>query len=233
MENTLNERSTDPYTQLKHYQTLLQKYLTALDKLTPAATNTSNESSSNNLEASEMKEIHSTEVLNQLPSKLRGSADRIMRALSKHPDILRWNDRGNIIFKNQLVPSSNITDLLSDVLVKRKNFHPQGQNSFLHALKEMNIPESLITNPLRRTDIQRMKDISYSALGPPALSPPPSPDHWDTGLNMFQIGNVKNSKVGKRVRTRSGGSHNSRSRSESVRRTRNTKKISDADWIHY
>jgi hypothetical protein len=47
------------------------------------------------------------------------------------------------------IPHSNISDLISDAVRKRKNFNPTGSKEFFRVLSKINIPTDLVRNDER------------------------------------------------------------------------------------
>ena len=66
-----------------------------------------------------------------------------------------WNDRGELIHEGVAIPGSNITDLVHDLVRKRKTFEPVGWQQLTSQLRGSNIPMELVGNAARRQHIQR------------------------------------------------------------------------------
>jgi hypothetical protein len=60
--------------------------------------------------------------------------------MKSSPDI-SWNEKGELKYKGETVQGSN---LVNEVLRKRKYFNPQGWEAFGDALREANVPQYLI-----------------------------------------------------------------------------------------
>ncbi|GFW11880.1 uncharacterized protein TNCV_4529461 [Trichonephila clavipes] len=56
-----------------------------------------------------------------------------------------WNSDGEIIYKNTVIPGSNIAFLVNDFLRNRKSA-PEGRYVFLRALNDVNLPKNLDVN---------------------------------------------------------------------------------------
>lgn len=61
---------------------------------------------------------------------------------------MSWNENGEIIIQNEIVPGSHITDLLKDALYMYKDFNPVGYVLFYQNLSS--IPISLVRNRTRK-----------------------------------------------------------------------------------
>lgn len=164
MEQHLNQPVTDPYRQFMEFQQLYQSYLNA--KRNSPNRFVQQASINESVQNSSVTEMDAQIIIDHLPQKVQSGAMKIMGIIKKAPEILRWNEKGNIIYKGQQIEGSNISDLLNDVLVRRKSFTPQGQASFLDALNDMNVPESLLSNTDRRADLRKVKYVNYAIPSP-------------------------------------------------------------------
>lgn len=66
---------------------------------------------------------------------------------------MNWNQNGEIIIDQKVIPGSHITDLLKDAMYPYKNFSPLGYDLFYQNLSS--VPLSLIRNPIRKTLVGR------------------------------------------------------------------------------
>lgn len=72
----------------------------------------------------------------------------------ENKETFSWDDKGQILIENVLVPQSNIIDLFNDVLRNRKHStHPVGGVEFYNFLKASNVPNEYIANHKRRAYI--------------------------------------------------------------------------------
>ena len=65
--------------------------------------------------------------------------------------------------EGEIIPQSNISDLISDALRARKNFNPTGSKEFFRVLSKINMPKDLVRNEERWKE-SRM-DHSFSEEG--------------------------------------------------------------------
>lgn len=72
-------------------------------------------------------------------------------------DVISWDDDGVVYIHREKIPHSNIIDLLHDVIRVRKSIQPPGWEQLLQILKEINIPNEFVTNPLGRDYLMRPK----------------------------------------------------------------------------
>ena len=110
-----------------------------------------------NLSASEPVKIHmhekppstfdQNEILKDFTRHHKAKAREILDHLRRTPDI-GWNKKGELIYRNATVNGTNITKLLTDV-ISRQPLAPSGWETFSAALRDANIPDTLITNKAR------------------------------------------------------------------------------------
>ena len=66
-----------------------------------------------------------------------------------------WNDRGELLHEGVAIPGSNITDLVHDLVRRRKTFEPVGWQQLAGQLRGSNIPMELVGNVTRRQHMQK------------------------------------------------------------------------------
>lgn len=88
------------------------------------------------------------EMLESVPKTMKSKARLLIQRLKEHPN-LSWNAQGQMIYKDKVIPDTRMTDLLNDVLRRRKRFEPMGWKTFAKALKEINVPQDFIGHPER------------------------------------------------------------------------------------
>lgn len=90
------------------------------------------------------------EVLKTVPVSLKTKALSLLLRLKRDPKVV-WNEKGELIYDGKVQRNSNMTDLINDVLRRRKQPPPRGWETFARVLKENNVPRDLIGNPQRWT----------------------------------------------------------------------------------
>jgi len=99
-------------------------------------------------------------IIKSLPKTSQAEGELLLNHLKNYPEIIKWNDRGEIIFKGDVIPNSNLTDLVSNVTTTRKsNLALLPQTVFLKVLSETNTPESWIKNRGSKKLIQSYKVV--------------------------------------------------------------------------
>jgi len=84
-----------------------------------------------------------------------------MTMLKDHEDLIQWDDEGRVtFFGNDLVPESNITDLLN-YAVRESGFQnaPAATNRFLAVCKLINIPTHLLARNIGKDWYGNVKNI--------------------------------------------------------------------------
>lgn len=85
------------------------------------------------------------EVLESVPKNYKKKVSLLLDRLKRNQN-LSWNENGEMVYKGQVHPNSNILDLVNDIVRKRKDFNPTGWQTFAEVLREMNIPRELVGN---------------------------------------------------------------------------------------
>ena len=105
----------------------------------------------------------------------------ILRRIGDNPDIVNWNERGQLEYKGKVGPNTKIGDLVGDSLKKRK-YDPEGYEIFTKALKKINIPQDLIRNPERLQQLRNQaNDTPIKKIRPPCIELETSPGEKNKG----------------------------------------------------
>jgi hypothetical protein len=97
-----------------------------------------------------VRELSDAVIVETVPKRMRERATAILNRLKTRPDIISWDNTGQVKIEGESILQSNISDLISDAVRARKNFKPKGSNEFFHALSKMNMPKDLVRNHERR-----------------------------------------------------------------------------------
>ena len=96
------------------------------------------------------------DVINSVPISLRNKAGRLLQRLKSNPQV-KWNELGELEYNGRLIKQSNLTDLVNDVLRKRRQTpDPLGWDVFADALRQVNVAQDLIGNPKRWDYIRKI-----------------------------------------------------------------------------
>ena len=92
------------------------------------------------------------EIVATIPKSLHIMAHMLTARLKK---MVNWNDRGELLHDGVAIPGSNITDLVHDLVRRRKTFDAIGWRQLASHLRSSNIPMELVGNAARREHIQK------------------------------------------------------------------------------
>jgi hypothetical protein len=100
------------------------------------------------------------DILTSVKPDLRIKAKRLLKQIKPH---IRWSDEGELVTdENELVPDSNIAELLNEATSKESKDNVIGLEEFAKALKRSGTPNHLIWNKgLQRymRSVKRNRDI--------------------------------------------------------------------------
>ena len=136
MENVLKRQDISDDAKVKMYNQTLQRYLEfynqrkeepisiKVDSFQPKENEQQQDSSSDKFDEIEQ------EVLDTVPKTTKTRARLILNKIKSNKDIIRWNDRGELIYHGKAVPSTHIVDLIRDIVKGRKSFDSHGWQYF-------------------------------------------------------------------------------------------------------
>lgn len=79
---------------------------------------------------------------------------------------MKWNDKGTFIYKNKIIPKSNILHLVLHALLKKVKDRPPGMKRFYKGLSDVNVPEYLIANEIGKLLVTgREEEINWRPPG--------------------------------------------------------------------
>ena len=96
--------------------------------------------------ACEKQETYTSIVLNSVNPRFKKQAEYLLQLLKSHPNIIRWNERGELVYKDRLFPNSNLADMFNLIFSNRKIKNFSGKNEFFQALEEINVPRHFVKN---------------------------------------------------------------------------------------
>lgn len=111
------------------------------------------------------KEFMVSNIIESLPTTSQRDGLLLINHLKSRPDIIKWNEKGEVIFRGDTLIGSNIIDLISDVLTNRKESKTplMDKTVFLKALSEINVPYQWIKNKQHKTLLQSYKAIKTNS----------------------------------------------------------------------
>jgi hypothetical protein len=150
MQDVLGRQDMPTDEKVKLYNQVLHRYVTYKDQQETAARapiqmqilDTSPPEQSSSSSSAPVDGIEQ-EVMESVPTKMKKKARLLLTRMKNSPH-LRWTDKGELIYKDQVMTNTNVADLVNDALRRRKHFEPHGWQTFAHALKETNVPQDLV-----------------------------------------------------------------------------------------
>lgn len=152
MQEVLTQQNMSTDEKVKLYNQVLQRYINYGEQQQMAARapikmqmidTTPPESISSPAPESAAIDAIEQEVVDSVPTRMKKKDQQLINRIKNSPH-LRWTDKGEIIYKDQVMSNTNVADLINDALRRRKHFEPQGWQLFAQALKEPNVPQDLV-----------------------------------------------------------------------------------------
>ncbi|GBM28474.1 hypothetical protein AVEN_254674-1 [Araneus ventricosus] len=149
MLNILNS-SLEEHEKVKQYHALLQKKMNIEEYNLPWKP-PEETAPLNNIEVESMlprkEDPYDRVVLNSVPQGMKNEASKAMDFIKEHSNILKWNDKGEILIGNELISKTNIADLFNIIFThNKKKTNVAGIQEFLAALNLMNMPKHYVKN---------------------------------------------------------------------------------------
>lgn len=133
------------------YNDILQKYLSFKDKYNDQVNPLPVKVIRNEVQDVSkpiQEDVIEREIIDSVPKTMIKKAQLILNRI-KNNSVIKWNEKGELIYKDTLIQGSNISDLINDTLRHRREFTPNGWQVFSKGLKEINIPLELVGNKER------------------------------------------------------------------------------------
>lgn len=123
----------------------------------------------------EAQPVSESEILKTIPKKFKNQAEGLLRWISKSPEAVTWDERGEVSLDGKTIRGSSISDLIGDLVRTRRGFFPTGRDKFTQVLAKLNTPEDFVRNENRRQLMASFK--AGERLPPPTPLPAtlPSP----------------------------------------------------------
>jgi hypothetical protein len=150
MMSVLNNANLSPYEKWLRYSQTLNRYLQYRDAAVRKPLMLDIVGSGSGEAASSTSEpLNLDFVIDSIPLNFRPKARLLLHRLLLEPDFSVVQPSGEVQLADNVLPRSNIVDLISDVVRKRKNFSPVGWQQFASYLRKINIPRDWIGNDER------------------------------------------------------------------------------------
>ncbi len=97
-------------------------------------------------EKKEKRELSDDIIVRGIPKTMRTRAIALLERLRARPDVISWDDMGQVKIDGVFIPKSNISDLISSAMRSRKYFNPVASQEFFNVLNNINVPKDLVRN---------------------------------------------------------------------------------------
>lgn len=98
------------------------------------------------------------EIIQALPRTLKDRGKMLLEKIKENPDVMKWDERGQLVFEGKPLKGSHIIDLIKDSLrTSKKSTPPLGYDWFTRGLAKMNAPDHLVVNKQRKSTLRNLK----------------------------------------------------------------------------
>ena len=98
-------------------------------------------------------QLSHADVVEHIPRTMRPRATALLSRLKAKPDVITWDKTRQVKIEGEVIPGSNISDLVSDAMRSRRNFNPTGSKEFFEVLNKLNVPKDLVRNEGRWKEV--------------------------------------------------------------------------------
>lgn len=184
MEDVLNSKELNNEEKARRYSQALQNYLTYYNQRKEKPLKIKFEAVEPSLQKGPQEEGIQSEVkddrlerdiINALPKTLKNRGKMLIEKIRENPNIMKWDERGQLIFEDKPLQGSHIVDLIGDFMRERKGVDPIGWQAFARGLARMNAPEDLVRNERRRGALREFKSRIDDQENPSVWLPTPPP----------------------------------------------------------
>ena len=105
-------------------------------------------------------QLSDADVVEPIPRTMRPRATALLSRLKAKADVITWDKIGQVKIEGEIIPNSNISDLVSDAMRSRKDFNPTGAKEFLQVLSKLNLPKDLVRNQNRWKQLNDTPNVS-------------------------------------------------------------------------
>ena len=165
MDNLLKRRDVTEDEKARLHNQLFQRYLNYYDKrmsqpvrvsvVPPKQTADKREAEAE--PTADLPDNVEADIMESVPPTMKSRARQLVKKLKENKDLIRWDEKAQLIYEGEPVPGSNVIDLVNDALRHRKNFNPQGWRLFAKALSDVNVPEGIVRIENRLKTIREYK----------------------------------------------------------------------------
>ena len=99
--------------------------------------------------ANQPSKVPTEQILESLPKSIRNKVKALLNHIERNGHYIHWNEKGEVIIDGELIPNSQVIDLIKCCFYPYKDFTPQGLEQFQTALSHINTPHTLIGGGLK------------------------------------------------------------------------------------
>ena len=104
------------------------------------------------------------EIVNALPKTLKVPGKALLQKIKENPEIMKWNEQGELVLDGKTLHGTHITDLIKDSLRGNKGSNgPIVWELFTQGLARINTPDHLIRNAQRKSALRHYKTGTQAA----------------------------------------------------------------------
>lgn len=98
-------------------------------------------------------------ILQTLPKTSKHRGKMILEKIKENPEVMKWDDKGQLVFHGKPIAGSHISDLIVDSLKTGKTSArgPLGWEMFTQGLAKVNAPEHWLRNVQRKSALREFK----------------------------------------------------------------------------
>ena len=156
MQNILKNKGLSDYEKVQRYYGVLQKKFSMENYNVPHIAvqepekpdleeQVKQESHEKPSSLKEFKEI----IIKSVHKSYQKKAEVLHELLKNQPDVINWNEKGELSYKGRHIEKSNVADLFHYIFSPTRKSPPIGKDEFLNAFDDLNIPKHFILNRSR------------------------------------------------------------------------------------
>ena len=128
---------------------------------------------------SQPPKVSTNQILESLPKSIRNKVKAILSHIERNDNYINWNEKGEVTIDGDLIPNSQIIDLIKCCFYPYKDFTPEGLGQFKIALVHINTPHTLIGGgSLKGLSPTAKKRTASQPLPPPPGIPTKKRKQW-------------------------------------------------------
>lgn len=106
------------------------------------------------------KDTAVSEIITHVNPRFKKNTELLLNKMLQNSDITTWNDKSEFIYKGDVIPGSNMLDLVRNTTQSHgllKSKIPHGWDAFMQAMAELNMPSTVVGNSTTREILDGLK----------------------------------------------------------------------------